>query len=949
MGRANMERIVTMGTGKGLAFGALIAAGVLGLAVSRPATGRAVASSNETQPVASEGSALRATIAKNLLQTPMSFEANQGQTDSRVRFLSRGSGYTLFLTSTEAVLALNSANVKLAPQGEKAASGFGSNPGNPLSVGNLDRAPQPAAAKVQPRSPGKEDVLRMQLIGANAAPQVAGVDETAAKSNYYIGNDPSKWRTNVSNYGKVHYANVYPGVDLVFYGNQRQLEYDFVVAPGADPRVITLGFPRAGIPSTSLPLHINREGDLVAHLSGGDVSFHKPVVYQAFGTGKNQTKQPVDGHYILKADGQAGFELGAYDHSRELVIDPTVSFATYIGGSDEDLAVGIAADRYTDVVIAGSTRSADFPVSQPFENYHPGTCGTLACRDVFVSKFNPTGTTLQLSTYIGGTNDDVATQLVLDMAGDMFVVGYTLSTDFPITAKAFQKTFGGGTVTGDGFVFELASKSGPAGGIEYASYLGGSGEDMAYGMAVDYVPSATPNVYVVGSTTSPNFPTTTGAFQRTCGLTAQGTCSNGFASKVNAKGSALLFSTYLGGSGGLGDAAYGVAVDSNENVYVSGITGSPNFPITGGAYQTSCGTDGLCNGSFDGFVTQLNNVGKSIMFSTFLGGSGYDYAAGIAVDSTGAVYVSGNTTSLDFPTTASAAQATFGGMSAGCSPTTGQTCGDVTVTKLKPGLATLAYSTYLGGSLDENPGLSMAVDATGNAYVTGQTSSTNFPMVLPFQPTYGGGASDAFVTIVNPAGTAFTSSSYLGGNGQDFGYRVALDTLGSIYVSGGTLSTNFPVKPGVFQTICGTDGTCNGGLMDAFAAKLVPTADMAVTNSGSPNPVTSGANLTYTIVVRNNGPDTAAAVTMTDATPVGTTFVSVATGVGGCTAPPVGGTGNVSCTLGSVPNGSKATITMVVNVNAASGTVIKDKATVSSTTYDAKKGNNSVTVSTTVD
>jgi len=346
---------------------------------------------------------------------------------------------------------------------------------------------------------------------------------------------------------------------------------------------------------------------------------------------------------------------------------------------------------------------------------------------------------------------------------------------------------------------------------------------------------------------------------------------------------------------------------------------------------------------------ELNNVGKAILASTFLGGSGYDYAAGIALDKTGAIYVSGNTTSSDFPTTASAAQTTFGGMSAGCSPTTGQTCGDVTVTKFNPSLETLAYSTYLGGSLDENPGLSMAVDANGNAYVTGQTDSTNFPLVLPFQPAYGGGSSDAFVTIVNPAGTAFTSSSYLGGNGQDFGYRVALDTLGDIYVSGGTVSTNFPVKPGVFQTICGTDGNCNGGLMDAWAAKLVATADVAVTATGAPNPVLTGANLTYTIVVRNNGPDAAAAVSMTDATPTGTTFVSVATTVGSCITPPVGGTGNVTCTLGSVPNGSKGTITMVVNVNAASGTVLKDKASVSSTTYDAKKGNNAVNVSTTVD
>lgn len=876
----------------------------------------------------------------------MSFEANQGQTDSRVKFLSRGTGYTLFLTSSEAVLALSSANTRVAALGQSATSGFGSNPANPLSVGYLDRTPQPSSASVASQQAAREDVLQMRLVGANSAPQISGMDETSAKSNYYIGNDASKWRINVSNFAKVQYAAVYPGVDLVYYGNQRQLEYDFVVSPGTDPRVITLGFAQANGDHNGLPLHISADGDLVAHLSGGDVSFHKPIVYQTTGEGRDQTKQPVDGHYILNAEGHAGFEIGPYDHNKQLVIDPIVSFATYLGGSNEDLATGIAVDKYTDVVIAGSTRSADFPLFDTLETYHGGTCAGLPCRDVFVSKFNPTGTKLQYSTYIGGANDDVATQLVLDMAGDMFVVGWTLSTDFPVTPKAFQKTFGGGTVTGDAFFFELASKGI---GLEYASYLGGSGEDMAYGIAVDGVPSATPNIYVVGSTTSTNFPTTKGAFQTACGLTQQGTCANGFASKANSKGSALLYSTYLGGSGGLGDAAYGVAVDINENAYISGITGSPNFPTTSGAYKTTCGSDGLCNGSFDGFVSELTFAGTGLVFSTFLGGSSYDYTAGIAVDAAGGIYVSGNTISTDFPTTAGAAQTTFGGMSAGCSPTTGAICGDVTVTKLNPGGVTLAYSTYLGGSLDEYPGISMAVDASGNAYITGQTDSTNFPLVNPFQPAYGGGASDAFVTVVNSTGTAFTSSSYLGGNGQDFGYRTALDAAGDIYVSGGTLSTNFPVKAGVFQTICGTDGTCNGGLSDAWAAKLVASADLSITNSGSPNPVMSGANLTYTIVVKNNGPDTSVNVSMTDVVPTGTTFFSVTPSAGSCTAPPVGSGGTVNCTLTSLTNGSKLTITLVVNVTAASGSVIKDKASVNATTYDAKKGNNVVNTSTNVD
>ena len=944
-----------MGIRKWLGFSALILAGVVALAGSWR-SGNLRSESQESKAVRPAGhssdsgaasetrdDSAKARVAHNLLQVPMSFEANEGQTDSRVKFLSRGSAYTVFLTSTEAVLALRTAIPAVRVRDQN--TGFGSNPGNPLSVGSLDRTPPAAPAVAKAAAAPSEDVLRMQLVGANASARVSGVDETSAKSNYFIGKDPKKWHTNVSNFAKVAYAGIYPGVNLVYYGNQRQLEYDFVVSPGADPSVITLGFAQINSAQKSPALHIDANGNLVAHLAAGDISFHKPRVYQTVANNSQETHS-IDSRYVLKAEGQAGFELGDYDHNRQLVIDPVISFATYIGGSNEDMAMGIAFDKFNDVVIAGNTRSADFPLFTPLENYHPGTCGTLACRDVFVSKFNPVGTKLQYSSYIGGSNDDVASDAVVDLAGDIFVVGYTLSTDFPVTFHAFQKNFGGGTVTGDAFAFELASKGI---GLEYATYIGGSSDDQAYSITLDSVPSATPSAYVVGYTTSSNFPISTGAYQTVCGLTKAGTCANGFATKINYNGSIMQYSTFLGGSGGLGDAAYGAAVDANNDLYISGITGSPNFPTTPGAYDRTCGTDALCNGTFDGFVTELNTTATGILFSTFLGGSNYDYAAGITVDTTGAIYVSGNTISNDFPTTAAAAQSTFGGMSAGCNPVTGAICGDVTVTKFNPGGSTLAYSTYLGGSLDEYPGLSMAIDASGNAYITGQTSSSaNFPLVSAFQPAFGGGPTDAFLTVVNPTGTAFTSSSFLGGNNRDFGFRTAVDSSGSVYVSGGTLSTNFPVKPGAFQMTCGTDGNCNGGLMDAWVAKLVPSADVSLTLT-TYSTVKSGAKLTYLIVVRNNGPDAAAAVSTTDAVPAGTTFASVTTTAGSCTAPPVGGTGNVTCTLNPMPSGSKMSITMIVNVTAAAGSVITDKATVSSTTFDPKKGNNQAQKSTTVD
>ena len=408
----------------------------------------------------------------------------------------------------------------------------------------------------------------------------------------------------------------------------------------------------------------------------------------------------------------------------------------------------------------------------------------------------------------------------------------------------------------------------------------------------------------------------------------------------------MTYSTYLGGSGGLGDSAYGVAVDAAGDAYVAGITGSPNFPATGGAFDTKCGSDGLCNGSYDGFVSEINPAGNGLVFSTFLGGSSYDYASGIALDSTG-VYVSGNTISTDFPVTRTAVQKVFGGMSAGCVPSSTTTCGDVTITKLNSSGSGLLYSTYLGGSLDENPGMSMAVDAGGSVYVTGQTDSTDFPLVTPFQSVYGGGASDAFLTKLNPGGTGFTFSSYIGGAGQDSGSRVALDMFTAAYISGTTLSTNFPVTTGVFQKQCGTDGNCNGGLSDAFAVKVSTSADLAMSVIAAKT-VTTGSTLTYTIASGNNGPDTASAVVLTDVVPTGTTFESAVWNTGVCTTPAPGETGTVACSSGSQPKGTKFKVSLVVNVTAGTGSVITNTVKVSAATPDSNNKNNSVTVNTTV-
>ena len=876
-------------------------------------------------PVSAEKTPEKREALQALANLPMSFEVNRGQTDPRVKFLARGAGYALFLTGDRAVMAF------------------------PHSLASTAKSVPPAAPYALPRTtavadnsatqpPAGESVLSMQAVGANPAARVSGVDKLETESNYFIGNDPQKWHTSVAHYSKVRYAAIYPGVDLVYYGKQRQLEYDFVVKPGSDPSQIHLALGSGPEGQRAIPLSVDSDGDLAANLDGEDVFFHKPLIYQPATARQPQT--PVDGRFVLEANGHVGFDIAAYDRSRELVIDPALSYSTYLGGSNEDIAYGVAFGvRFGYIWIVGSTRSTDFPQVKGLYPFGGGTCGSQPCRDIFVTKLNFSLSSIVFSTYVGGAGDDVALGLAQDPFGDLFFTGYTTSSNFPIVGKAFQRHFGGGTVTGDAIAVEVESAGKY---LQYSSYLGGSGDDVGYGISIDSVG----NAFIVGSTTSTNFPVSTGAYKTTCGLTKGGTCSTAWAVQVNIAGSALNYATYLGGSGGLGEAAYGVAVDANDNAYIVGITGSPNFPVTTNVVQSSCGTDTLCNGTYDGFVTKMNPTGTGLVYSTFLGGNAYDYLSGVAIDSAGDAYVAGGTVSPDYPTTPGAAQTTYGGNSPGCQPSATTICGDVTVSKINPAGSALVYSTYLGGTGDESNGFSMALDSQGNAYVTGFTDSTDFPQVNAFQ-TFGGGLGDAFVSKINSTGSAFTYSSYLGGNGWDFGYRTALDPSANLYVAGGTTSTNLFVTGHPVQSKCGTDGNCNGGLADAFMVKVVLAADMSITNK-APGTVTSGGTITYQIAAKNLGPESASNVAITDATPAGTTFNSVSTNGGTCTNPPSGGTGTVKCTIGNVNVNNTFTETLVLNVTASSGSVITDTATVSATTFDPNMKNNKATVKTNV-
>ncbi len=755
---------------------------------------------------------------------PLSFEANQGQADGQVRFLSRGESYSLYLTASEAVLALGEASQNANVENSEAETGNSKFEIRNWSIENRkSKIKNPRSSVGTRHSPPATAVLRMKLVGADPAPQVSGLNELPGKSNYFIGNDPSKWHTNISTYAKVRYENIYPGVDVVYYGNQERLENDYIVAPGADPTVITLAV-EARLPchpqnaDVMPPLQTDASGDLVIGTDAGEARFHRPVAYQQTGdigrrnTDDSSAKHFIDVRYVLRGDNQIGFQLGEYDSGRPLIIDPVLSFSTYLGGSNGDSGNGIAVDSSGNAYVAGGTRSLNFPTASPLQATSGGDS------DVFVAKLNASGSTLIYSTYLGGNAFDQANGIALDSSGNAFITGYTASANFP-TKGAFQTSYGG---NGDAFVAEL-DPTGSA--LVYSSYLGGSGADFGQGIALD----SSGNAYVTGSTQSTNFPT-----QNPLQATSGGN-SDAFVSKVNPSGSALVYSTYLGGSAA--DSGQGIGVDASSSAYVTGFTYSTNFP-TVNAHQGSIG------GNSDAFVAKLNPSGSALVYSTYLGGSGFDRGFGIAIDAAGNAYVTGDTTSTNFPTTL------------GVLPYGGN--GDAFVTALNSTGAALIYSTFLGGS-DLERGTGIAVDASGNAYVTGFTLSPNFPTFDALQPTFGGGTcgtsacADAFVSKLVPQGTALTYSTYLGGSGADFGGAISIDSHGDAFVTGSTVSSNFPPTVGAFQAIYGGNGSAG----EAFVAKIDPTDAPAVAVSPQPisfaNQGTGSTSAPQTVTVTNAG------------------------------------------------------------------------------------------------
>jgi hypothetical protein len=633
---------------------------------------------------------------------PLSFEANQGQTDQQVKFLARGPGYSLFLTGDSAVLSL--------------------------------------------RQQKTNAVLRMKLLGANAHAAVAGANELPGKSNYFTGSDPKQWRTNVPTYGAVKYAGVYPGIDLVYHGDQRLLEYDFVLAPGADPRAIDLRFQGAR------KLTVNDQGALVISVGGSKVIEHAPVVYQEIGG----QRKIVAGRYVLRGKGRVGFSVPEYDRNQPLVIDPTLVYSTYLGGNHQDLLGGFAVDASGNAYMTGIACSINFPTT-------PGAFQTTGQCTAFVTKLNASGSALVYSTHLGGYGD-FSSGVAVDASGNAYVTGATVSPNFPTTPGAFQTKL-------PGFQNAFVTKLNPAGSsLVYSTFLGGSRVDIAEGsIAIDPLG----NAYVAGETWSSDFPVTPGAFQ-----TIFGGDVDTFVTKLNATGSALVYSTYLGGTAA--DVAFSIVVDSSGKAYVTGNTCSSDFPTTPGAFRTSA----KC---WDIFASKLNTTGSALVYSTVLGvGANSANGGHVAVDASGDAYITGSTPG-NFPTTPGALQTIYGG-----GPN------DVFIAELNAAGSALIYATYLGGSGDDL-GSGIAIDA-GIAYVTGVTSSSDFPTTPGAFQTTNGGDYDVFVVKLNTADSALVYSTYLGGSGGESGGGIVVDAAGNAYVTGITSSSDFPTTPGAFQT-----------------------------------------------------------------------------------------------------------------------------------------------------
>src|SRR5262245_3050933 len=682
-------------------------------------------------------------IREGLARLPLAFVENCGQTDERVRFYAQGSRHAFHLTREGVVLSF------------------------------VEDACEPGTRGI---------VLELRFHGSDRDVVLEGGARASGAVNIFRGSDPSRWHTELPRYAEIVYRELWPGVDLAVQGRVAELKYEFRVRPGARLADASLGYDGAS------GLALDDEGGLRIETAMGELRDTRPIAYQDV----DGERVPVECRYVLRAGsgagGEYGFALGeGYDPRHELIIDPSLDYSTLLGGSSDDSIAGIAVDGAGNAYVVGVTQASDLPTT-------PGAFDRLVAgpsnpTDIFVTKLNATGTALVYSTFVGTGGFDWGRALAVDAAGNAYVTGQTASQDFPTTGGAFDRTLNTSFFDrNDCIVFKLNAAGSS---LAYSTYLGGTSTDDGLAIAVDGNGSA----YVAGETTSSDFPTTAGAFDRT---------SNGsndtFVTKLNPLGSALVYSTLLGGADN--ELPEGVFVDAAGNAFIGGSTRSFDYPTTPGAFDTvhsAAPFDEL----FDLYVTKLNPSGSALVYSTFLGGPASDFGGAFAVDAAGNAYLVGGTLSPDFPTTPGTFDPVFAGTS------------ESFVAKLNPSGSALVYSTFLG----EASAGAIAPDPSGNAWLAGSSSSpTAATTADAFDRTFNGGTTDAYVAELNATGSALLFASFLGGADNEGCAGVALDSGGNVYVAGRTLSVNFPTTASAFNRLFQGDPLVFWG--EAFVARI---------------------------------------------------------------------------------------------------------------------------------
>ena len=713
----------------------------------------------------SENAAAASTIDQaralnNYGKLPVAFIENMGQTDARVRYYALGNRFAFYLTQQEVVLAF--AN----------------------------------------RSADSGVALGLRFVGANPHPRIEGVARAPGEVNFLQGDDPAEWRTHVARYRQVAYRELWPGIDLHLREQSGALKYEFHVRSGARPSDIRLAYAGA------TRLSLDDSGALLIETGAGVLRDAAPVTYQeAAGT-----RVTVQSRYALDEPGQTGRRFlfaidGGYDPNRQLIIDPGIQYTTFLGGGSDDTGAGIVVDGSGNAYIGGTTQSPDFPTTA---GAFKRTGATNNFAEAFVSKLNASGTALVYSTFIGGSDMEFGRRIAIDAAGNAYITGQTKSSNFPVTGNAFDRTLNippncpRCIDNTDGFVTKLNATGS---GLVYSTYLGGTDYDSPRGIAVD----AGGNAYVIGETLSADFPTTAGAFRRTLAGSY-----DIFVTKLNASGSALAYSTFVGGT--QVDNGERVAVDASGNAYVMGFSSSLDFPTTVGAF------DRTSNGDFDVTLTKLNPSGSGLIYSTYLGGQGSDTGGGLVVNDAGEAYVSGGTGSLNFPTTAGALH----------TPPDGS---DNFVTKFNATGSALVYSAVFGGTAIDGTS-AIDLDAASNAWITGTTTSADYPTTADAADRSLNGGADAFISELNANGSALLYSTLQGGSQSDSGVDIAVDNVGDVYVTGRTLSADYPVTAGAFDTVWAGDLLIFWG--DAFVTKI----DVSTTGSTSPPAPQQTATLT---------------------------------------------------------------------------------------------------------